>query len=164
MLAALARQVELDGQPEDVAVEGHGGVEVLGLDDEAELADTGVLDRSPGRGWPPPQLGRECVEPLLPEPAERREPGVDLGQRGGVDGVEAVPAVGATVAKPLSRSTLSCMDTAGCPIPNSFEITSTTSPDDRSPLGQQLEDPAPDRVAEDVEGVHHSPSSGGSAV
>ena len=41
VLAAVAGEVELDRQAERVAVEGDRGVEVLGLDDEPELADAG---------------------------------------------------------------------------------------------------------------------------
>ena len=43
MLTALALHVELDRQAQAVAVERHGGVEVGGLDDEPELADTGSV-------------------------------------------------------------------------------------------------------------------------
>ena len=41
MLAAVAGEIELDRKAERVAVEGDGCVEVLGLDDEPELADAG---------------------------------------------------------------------------------------------------------------------------
>src|ERR1044072_2948871 len=43
----------------------------------------------------PAQLGVERVEPLLPERAERAQPGVDLRQGRRVDRVEPATAVGA---------------------------------------------------------------------
>ena len=86
--------------------------------------------------------------------AERPEPGVHLGQRRRVDGVEPAPPSARTVAKPLSRSTLSCIETAGCPIPNSSRDHLDHVAGRLLAVGEQLQDPAPDRVAEDVEGVH----------
>ena len=62
-----------------------------------------------------------------------------------------------TVANPLSRKTLSCCDTADWVMPNSREMTSTTSPEACSLSTRSLEDAPPNRIAEDVERVHQDP-------
>ena len=53
VLAVVAGEVELDRQAERVAVERHRGVEVLGLDDQAELADPGQYRCPPRRASVP---------------------------------------------------------------------------------------------------------------
>ena len=65
-----------------------------------------------------------------------------------------------TSAKPASRSTRSCIDTAGCRIPNSARSPRSPRPRSARPR-QQLEDPAAHGVAEDVEGLHRGTLRGG---
>ena len=55
---------------------------------------------------------------------------------------------GRTVAKPCSRRTLRCCETAGWEMPNSCWMTAQTAPDGPLAVGEQLEDPAAHRVAE----------------
>lgn len=68
-----------------------------------------------------------------PEAPKRVQPGVDLGQRARVDCVDAPGAFGAHRPNPLSRNTFSCCETADWGMPNSREMTSTTSPEACSP-------------------------------
>ncbi len=70
---------------------------------------------------------------MTPELAELLEPVVDLAERLGLQGVDPAGSGRRTRAKPVSRSTRSCWETAGWLIPNSAEITVTTSPAACSP-------------------------------
>ena len=100
------------------------------------------------------QLGLERVEALLREraevPSHPRARGTAPRRRRRA----AVCPSGRTVVKPLSRRTRRCCDTAGCEMPNSSWTTAVIAPDGQLALGEQLQDPASDRVAEDVERVH----------
>ena len=69
-------------------------------------------------------LGPEGVEPLVPEGPEVSQPAVDGVEAGDVERVEAAGRrAGRTVAKPFSRRTRRCWDTAGWEMPNSSPIT-----------------------------------------
>ena len=100
------------------------------------------------------QLGLECVEPLLPELAERRQPGVHLRQGCRVDRVEAAPAVGADRGEAALAQHLELHGHRRLPDPELPRDHLDHVAGRLLAAGQQLEDPAPDRVAEDVEGVH----------
>ena len=97
---------------------------------QAHVAQTRACLPSHARGAAPSRVRRAAAPRTGGTATARRPPapgGRSRSHRGDADRRRG------RVAKPLSRSTLSCIDTAGCPIPNSSEITSTTSPDDRSP-------------------------------
>jgi hypothetical protein len=100
-------------------------------------------------------LGGKRLEPRRPHPAESPEPDVEFGQRRGLAGVDPAGAVRPNEAKPLSRSTLRCWDTAGWVMPNSRWITSATCPDGASPSASSSRDAPAHRVAQHVEGMHH---------
>ena len=98
-------------------------------------------------------LGLERIQPVDPELAIPVQPAVDLAQRSGSTAYSRRVPSTVTVANPLSRSTRRCWETAGWLIPNSAPIGGDAARR-RLAVGQQLQDPAPDRVAEDVERVH----------
>ena len=100
------------------------------------------------------ELGRERVEPLVPEPAEGVEPVVELVERRRVDGVEPPRAVRpdrreAAVAQDLEVLRDGRLRDAELGLDDRGD-----RPRGQLAVGEQLEDPAADRVAEDVERVH----------
>ena len=100
------------------------------------------------------QLGRERVEALVPEPAEVVEPLVDLSERRRVDRVEPAGAVGpdrreAAVAEDLEVLRDGRLRDAELGLDDRGD-----RPRRQLALGEELEDPPADRVAEDVERVH----------
>lgn len=102
----------------------------------------------------PAQLGGERVEPLGPEPAELGHPRVDLLQRRGVDGIQPPGALSPHSGEPAVAEHLEVLRDGGV---RDAELRG----DGRRQLArgaltvrEQLEQPAADRVAEDVEGVH----------
>lgn len=115
----------------------------------------------PRRGPPFPtrDLGRECVEAVGPEGAEAVEPGVDFGERSGVDGIEPAGA-GRTdggeagFAQHLQVLAHRRLGDAELP-PDDFDDLARGV----LPLREEFEDAPPDGVAEDVEGVHSAPGA-----
>src|SRR3954454_16540557 len=100
------------------------------------------------------ELGRERIQPLLPEPVERLEPGIDRLERLRGDGVEATRAVRTNDREAAVAEHAEVLRDGGL---RDAELLL----DDRADrtrrqlaLREQLEDASPDGVAEDVERVH----------
>ena len=130
---------------------------------------TSIIGGSPSgcRGWgcgggggeaafppAPGELGGERVQALLPEPVEGLEPRIDLLERLGADGVQAAGAVGSDRREPAVAQDPEVLRHGRL---GDAEL----GLDDRGDragwelaVGQELEDPPPHRVAEDVERVH----------
>src|SRR5262245_52963520 len=99
-------------------------------------------------------LSGERVEPMRPEAAELVEPGIHLPQRRGIDGIDAARAVDphageAGVAQHLEVLRHCRLGDAELALDDSDNVA-------RAMLAapEQLQDAAPDRIAQDVEGVH----------
>src|SRR3954469_21788275 len=92
-----------------------------------------------------------------PERAEAVEPGVDVLQRLGVHRVEAAGAVRAHRREPRLPEHAEVLGDRGL---GDAELRADDAGDRARRLlagGEQLEDPAADGIAEDVEGVHDAP-------
>ena len=109
-----------------------------------------------GCGFPPPphQLGGQGVERLLPEPPEAIDPDVDLAQGIGLHGVEAPPPIGPHHREPRLTQDPQVLGHRGL-------RDAVLGPDDvddvargRLAVGEELEDAAPDGIAQHVERVH----------
>src|SRR3954453_21299 len=89
-----------------------------------------------------------------PERAEAVEPRVDVLERVGVHGVEAAGAVPAPGREPGLAQDAEVLEDRGL---GDAELRADDAGDRARRLlagGEQLEDPAADGIAEDVEGVH----------
>ena len=102
----------------------------------------------------PGQLGGQCFQVRGPEAAEGSSHSSTSRSGAGLTAYSRRVPTGRTVAKPLSRSTFRCWETAGWEIPNSRLITAQTAPRGLLAARDQLQDPAPHRVAEHLERVH----------
>ena len=99
-------------------------------------------------------LGVERVELRRPERAEGVEPGVDVAERPGVDGVEAARALGPHRREPGLAQDAEVLGDRGLGDAEFGPDDLRDRPGRALALGQQLEDAPADRVAEDVERVH----------
>jgi hypothetical protein len=100
-------------------------------------------------------LGREGIEVGCPEPPEAIEPCVDISERARIDRVDPPRALGAHGREPAVAQHLEVLGDRRLRDP---ELGSDHRDDLARrvlALGQELHDPAPDRIAEDVERVHH---------
>src|SRR5262245_24223308 len=100
------------------------------------------------------ELGRERVEPLLPEAVEVVEPGVDLAERLGVDGVQAPGAVGPDGREPAVAEYAEMLRDGRLRDAELGLDDRRDGPGRQLAVGEELEDPPPHRVTEDVERVH----------
>src|SRR5690606_3356101 len=102
----------------------------------------------------PCELGRERVEPLVPEPAEVVEPAIDLAERRSVDGIEPAGALGTDGGEPALAQHPEMLR-HGWLRDSELRLDDLG---DRSraalAVGEQFENSAADRVTEDVERVH----------
>ena len=102
------------------------------------------------------ELGRERVEPLIPEPAELVEPVVELAERRRVDGVEPPRALGPDRREPAVAQNLEVLRHGRLRDPELRLDDGRDRPRSQLAVGEQLEDPSPDRVSQDVESVHEA--------
>ena len=102
------------------------------------------------------ELRRERVEALLPERAEVVEPVLDLAERRRVDGVEPPGALGPDRREPAVAQDLEVLRDGRLRDPELRLDDRGDRPGGQLAVGEQLEDPPPDRVAEDVERVHEA--------
>ena len=100
------------------------------------------------------ELGRERVEALLPEPAEVVEPVVDLLERRRVDRVEPARALGPDGREPAVAQDLEVLRDGRLRDPELRLDDVADRAGRQLAVGEELEDPPPDRVAQDVERVH----------
>ena len=101
------------------------------------------------------QLGLECVEVGRPEATEPVEPGVDIAQSGRVNRVEATGAVGAGGGEAgFAQHAQVSGDTRLGDTELALDDGAHGSGGELAMVGEELEDAAADRVAENVEGVH----------
>ena len=113
-----------------------------------------------GGGWQPAlalaagELGRERVEPLVQEPAEVVEPVVELAERRCIDGVEPARALRPDRREPAVAQDLEVLRHGRLRDPELGLDDGRDRPRGQLAVGEQLEDPAPDRVSQDVERVH----------
>src|SRR5262249_5363646 len=108
-------------------------------------------------------LGRKRFELVRPEAAELIEPGVDLAQRRGFNRISPPRAVAAHAGEARLAQHFQVLRDRGL---GDAELALDDGDDvSRAVLacGEQLQDTAPHRIAEDVEGVHqHASLSNGS--
>src|SRR5690606_21672463 len=99
-------------------------------------------------------LGGQRVEALLPQSAEAAQPLVDLAQRRRVDGVQPPGALGADGGEAVLAQHFQVLGDGGL----GDAVLALDDGGDRAgaqlAVGEELQDPAPDGVAEDVERVH----------
>ena len=100
------------------------------------------------------ELGRERVEPLVPEPAEVVEPVVELVERRRVDGVQPARALRPDRREPAVAQDLEVLRDGRLRDPELGLDDRRDRARGQLAVGEQLEDPAADRVSEDVERVH----------
>ena len=106
------------------------------------------------RSFAPGEFGGERIHPLVPEPAEVVHPVVELAERRGIDRVEPARALRADGGEAALAQDLQVLRDGRLRDPE-------LRLDDRRDrarrdlaIGEQLEDPAPNGVAQDVERVH----------
>lgn len=102
------------------------------------------------------QLGAERGQGRFPESAESSQPGVHLGQRIGFQGIEAPSALRANAGEPgLAQHPQMLRDrwlrNAELALHDPADVTGG-----RLAGGEQLDDPATDRISENVERVHET--------
>ena len=100
------------------------------------------------------QLGRERIEALLPEVAERVEPRVDLVERRGVDRVEPPGAIRPDRREAAVAQDPQVLRDGRLRDPELGLDDGGQCPGGQLPIGEQLQDPPSDRVPQDVERVH----------
>ena len=100
------------------------------------------------------QLGREGVEPLIPEPAEMVEPAIQLVERCRVDGIEPPGSCRPDRGEPAVTQHLEMLRHGRLGDPEFGLDDDGDLPGGQLPIGEELQDPASDRVAEDIERVH----------
>src|SRR5258705_3883355 len=105
-------------------------------------------------------LGRQRVELMLPEPAELAHPRIDLAQRPGLDRIDAARSISAHIRKAALAQHLEVLR-------NRRLRDAELALDDRDDVArallaarQQLQNPAANRIAEDIESVHQPPFGG----
>jgi len=101
-----------------------------------------------------PYLGVQRVQPLLPEAAVPLQPRFHLEQRIRVQGVQAASAVHAHGREAVLTQHLQVLGDRRLADPELRPHRRRQLPRGRLPVGEQFQQPAPDRVAEDVERVH----------
>ena len=104
----------------------------------------------------PGQFGAERGQRRLPESAESSQPGVHLGQRIGFQGIETPSALRANAGEPgLAQHPQMLRDRwlrdAELALHDPADVTGG-----RLAGGEQLDDPATDRISENVERVHET--------
>ena len=87
----------------------------------------------------------------MPEPVQ---PGVGLLQRRGVHRVQPPRSLGPDLGESVLPQDLQCWDTAGWVIPNSAPDHVCDLAGGPLAVGQQFQDPASNRVTEDIERMH----------
>src|SRR6185437_16078644 len=99
-------------------------------------------------------LGVEGAESLIPERPEPVQPRVHLTQRRRVDRVDAPGSLGPNGREPVLPQDAQVLRHRGLADVELLPDDGGQRPGGQLVVGQQLEDPPPDRVADDVEGVH----------
>lgn len=102
-------------------------------------------------------FGGERIEPRLPEATELTEPGIDLRQGARVDGIQASRALGAHAREAVVAQHFELLRHRGL---GDAELLRDHLHDlARGVLaeGQELQDATPNRITQDVEGVHQPP-------
>src|SRR5207344_1610589 len=142
---------EPESRNEDNRCTGYAPTLRAGTDASGAPCRSGGSAVSSGAAAAPRDLGAERIQPLVPEGPEPAEPGVDLAQRLGVDGVDPPGSLGAHGGETALPQDSQVLRHRGL---RDAELL----PDDggqrtRSQLlvRQQFEDPPPDRIAQDVE-------------
>jgi hypothetical protein len=102
----------------------------------------------------PDQFGGQRVQALRPESAERAEPLINLLEWRGIDGVEAPGAVGADGGETAFPKDPEMLGHPGLGDAELLLDHLRNCSRGLLPTGQQLQDPAPDGIAENVERVH----------
>ena len=99
-------------------------------------------------------LGCECLEPVHPEMTEVIEPGVDLLQRRGVDRVDATRTVGPNRGKSALPQYLEVLRYGG--LRDAKLLVNDRNQIARRGLAncKHFQDASPDRIAQDIEGMH----------
>src|SRR5882672_1843584 len=108
-------------------------------------------------------LGRQRFELMLPEPAELAHPRIDLAQRPGLDRIDAARSISAHIRKAALAQHLEVLRDRRL---RDTELALDDGDDVARALlaaRQQLQNPAANRVAEDIESVHQ-PSFAGAPV
>src|SRR5215472_10511511 len=100
------------------------------------------------------ELGAQGVRPLIPELAEPLEPYVDLPERRAVHGVQPPGTRGTGGGEPALPQHAQVHGHRRLGNPEFLLDHRADRPRGLLPVGEQFQDPAPDRVTEDVEGVH----------
>jgi hypothetical protein len=103
---------------------------------------------------PPGELGSERVEPLVPEPVEPVEPFLELAKGRRVDGIQPTRAVGMDRREPAIPQDLEVLRHGRLRDPELGPDNGRDGPRGQLAVGEQLEDPPPDRVSQNVERVH----------
>ena len=106
------------------------------------------------------ELRGERVEALLPEPPELLEPRIDLVERRRVDGVEPPGAIRPDRREPAVAQDLEVLRDRRLRDPELGLDDGGDRPGGVLAFGEELQDPPPDRVAEDVERVHEGNRKG----
>jgi hypothetical protein len=99
------------------------------------------------------KLGRERVEPLIQELAEMVEPGVELTERWCVDGIEPPRAHRPDGREPAVAQDLEVLRHGRLRDPELGLDDGGDRPRAQFAIGEQLEDPPPNRIAKNVERV-----------
>jgi hypothetical protein len=102
------------------------------------------------------EFGVESVEAVGPELAVAVQPGVDLLEGDRVDRVEAAGAVDGDGGEAVVAEYPEVLGDGGLADAELFADRRGDPAGRQLPVGEQLQDPAPDRIAENVEGVHGS--------